>query len=91
LPGSPRAIYDFHMSWDAVERLLVEMIAQQEAKVLALARRLVPHVTPEDLRNPHDFAPLVESADFNYEDGILAGLNAAAIAVRTARRSPPKG
>ncbi len=79
------------MSWDAVERLLADMIAQQEQKVLALARRVVPHVTPEDLRNPHDFAPLVESADFNYEDGVLAGLNAAAVAVRATRRDPPNG
>jgi hypothetical protein len=74
------------MAWDAVERLLEEMIVQQERKVLALARRLVPHVTPEDLRNAQDFAPLVASADFNYEDGILAGLQAALMAVRAARR-----
>jgi hypothetical protein len=79
------------MTSDAVERLLAEMVAQQEAKVLALARRIIPHVTPEDLRNPQDFAPLVESADFNYEDGILAGLRAAAIAVRAAQAAPPKG
>jgi hypothetical protein len=72
-----------------VEALLDAMAAQQEAKVLALARRLVPHVTPEDLRNPHDFVPLVESAEFNYEDGILAGLRAAAVAIRAARRAPP--
>jgi len=71
---------------DAVERLLGEMIAQQEAKVLVLARRIVPHLTPEDVRNPHDFAALTESADFNYEDGVLAGLRAAQIAVRAARR-----
>jgi hypothetical protein len=79
------------MSWDAVERLLAEMATQQEAKVLHLARRIVPHVTAEDLRNPHDFAPLVESAEFNYEDGILAGLRAAEVAVRAARRGPPNG
>ena len=79
------------MSWDVVERLLADMAAQQEAKVLALARRIVPHLTPEDLRNPHDFAPLVESADFNYEDGLLAGLRAAEIAVRAARRRPSNG
>jgi hypothetical protein len=79
------------MTSDAIERLLAEMVTQQEAKVLALARRIIPHVTPEDLRNPQDFAPLVESADFNYEDGILAGLRAAAIAVRAARAAPPKG
>ena len=72
--------------WDDVERLLGEMTRAQEHKLLALARRLVPHVTPEDLRNPHDFAALVESAEFNFEDGILAGLLSAAAAVRAARR-----
>jgi hypothetical protein len=77
------------VSWDAVERLLEEMIGQQERKVLALARALVPHLTAEDLRNPHDFAPLVASADFNFEDGILAGLRAAQVAVRAVRRRPP--
>jgi hypothetical protein len=92
LPGDAHAIYHAALvSWEAVERLLGEMIAQQEGKVLALARRLVPNATPEDVRNPQDFAALVESADFNYEDGILAGLKAAAVAVRAARRAPPKG
>ena len=92
MPARARAIYDAALvSWDAVERLLGDMIAQQEGKVLALARRLVPNATPEDVRNPHDFAALVESADFNYEDGILAGLKAAAVAVRAARRGPSNG
>lgn len=66
--------------------MLIAMVAQQDAKVLALARRIVPHLTPEDVRNPHDFPALVESAEFNYEDGILAGLRAAEMAVRAARR-----
>ena len=72
--------------WDDVERLLGEMTNAQERKLLALARRLVPHVTPEDLRNPHDFTALVDSAEFNFEDGILAGLLSAGAAVRAARR-----
>lgn len=72
--------------WEDVERVLDEMTRAQEQKLLALARRLVPHVTPEDLRNPHDFAPLLESAEFNFEDGILAGLLSAAAAVRVMRR-----
>ena len=72
--------------WDDVERLLGEMTRAQERKLLALARRLVPHATPEDLRNPHDFTALVESAEFNFEDGILAGLLSAAAALRAARR-----
>jgi hypothetical protein len=72
--------------WDDVERVLDEMTRAQEQKLLALARRLVPHATPEDLRNPHDFAPLLESAEFNFEDGILAGLLSAAAALRLTRR-----
>ena len=91
LADGRRARYIDLVSWDTVERLLAEMTAQQEAKVLAIARRIIPHLTAEDLRNPHDFHPLVESADFNYEDGILAGLRAAAVAVRAARLAPPKG
>jgi hypothetical protein len=81
---------DAHASLDDVERLLEAMIVQQDDKVLTLARRILPHLTPEDLRNPHDFAGLVESAEWNYEDGILAGLRAAQIAVRAARRTVPR-
>jgi hypothetical protein len=91
LAARARPIYDRAVSWEAVEEVLAQMIAQQEEKVLALARRLVPHVTPEDVRNAHDFAPLVESADFNFEDGIRAGLTAALVAVRAARRRPSNG
>ena len=78
------------MAWDAVERLLAEMIIAQDAKLLALARQIVPRLTPEDLRNPQDFPPLMESAEFNYEDGVLAGLRAAEMAVRAARRREEK-
>ena len=82
--------YDAPVAWDAVERLLAEMIIAQDAKLLALARQIVPRLTPEDLRNPQDFPPLMESAEFNYEDGVLAGLRAAEMAVRAARRGEEK-
>lgn len=86
LADASRRRYHRAVSWDVVERLVGEMIAQQDAKVLALARRIVPHLTPEDLRNPHDFAALMESAEFNYEDGVLAGLRTVEMALRAARR-----
>ena len=61
--------------------LLDVMVTQQEAKVLALARNLIPDLCPEDLRNPHDY-PLLRASDiFNYEDGILAGLLSARMAI----------
>jgi hypothetical protein len=71
---------------DDAETLIATMVAQQEAKVLRLGRTLVATLTAEDLRNPQDFPVLVASAAFNFEDGILAGLRSAEIAVRARRR-----
>jgi len=71
---------------DVLDRLLTEMVDQQERKVLALAREMVPDLTPEDLRNPQDFPNLIRDPAFNYEDGQLAGLRSAQIAVRAELR-----
>ena len=72
---------------DGPDDVLAEMVAAQEAKLFALARRLVPLLTAEDVLNPHDFPALAESPEFNYEDGILTGLRAAEMALRAARRT----
>lgn len=71
--------------WDEVERMLQSMIDLQETKVLALARRLKPGVTAEDVRNAHDHREL-DDADLQFEDGTLAGILAAQAAVRARRR-----
>lgn len=68
----------------AIEAMLATMCAHQEAKVLSLARRLKAGLTPEDIRNPHDHRAL-DDADFQYEDGLLAGLQSALTAVRALR------
>lgn len=74
--------------WDDIDRTLEALAHQQEARVLALARRLRGDLTSEDLRNAHDFREL-DDHDFHYEDGTLAGLLVALSAVR-ARRSEAK-
>lgn len=74
-----------HEVWDEVDTLLVALAKQQEQKVLALGRRLKGAVTSEDLRNAHDFREL-DDPDFHYEDGTLAGINHALIALRARRR-----
>jgi hypothetical protein len=51
---------------DALEEL-------QRGKVLALARRLKPGLTLEDVQNPHDF-PELDDRDWHYADGLLAGI-----------------
>jgi hypothetical protein len=63
-------------------RLFDEMIDQQRVKVLRLAREAVPHISAEDVMNPDDYPELKAHPTFEYEDGILAGLIAAQMALR---------
>jgi 8-oxo-dGTP pyrophosphatase MutT (NUDIX family) len=70
---------------DACEQLLVGLEEQQRGKVVDLARRLRPDLTPEDVRNPHDF-PELDDNDWQYEDGILTGMQTALTALRAMRR-----
>lgn len=65
-----------------IDELMLPMIAQQEQKVLEMARRIHPGLTSEDIRNPNDFADLMASGEWNFEDGILAGLKSAHMALR---------
>jgi hypothetical protein len=62
---------------------LQKMIDLQRAKVLRLARELSPHLTPEDILNPQDSPELMADSTFNFEDGHLAGLISAQIAIRS--------
>jgi hypothetical protein len=72
-------------AWDDVEGLLQKMEEHQVSKVFELARRLVPGITHEDMRNPHDF-PALGDIDWHFEDGILTGIQSVLTAVRARRR-----
>jgi hypothetical protein len=61
--------------------LIDQMIEQQQVKLLAMARRIDPHLTPDDLLQPNDFPQLEEHPAFRYEEGILHGLQAARAAL----------
>jgi len=70
---------------DVVRRvyaLLDQMEQTQRDKVLTLARRILPHLTAEDIRNPHDF-PDLEDPDWHFEDGQLSGIQSVRFALRT--------
>jgi len=72
-------------TWREVEQLLDELEEQQRSRVLELARRLRPGLTLEDLRNPHDF-PDLDDSDWQYSDGVLAGVQSVLAAVRARGR-----
>jgi hypothetical protein len=67
---------------ELADGLYDRMIEQQRAKVLRLAREAVPYISSEDVMNPNDFPQLKAHPTFDYEDGILAGLLSAQMALR---------
>ena len=68
-----------------LERLLDEMIDAQRRRLLEIARRIEPGVSPEDLLQPHDHPKISAHPNFNFEDGILAGYLAIRAALRASR------
>lgn len=75
----------------AADDILDQMIAQQRAKVLRIARDYAPQATPEDILNPHDIPELAKAPLFHFEDGLLAGLLSAQMALRAGRRRDVTG
>ena len=69
-----------------LDELFEGMIAQQRARLLALARSLNPRLTGDDVLSRDDFPELASDPRFCYEDGLLAGLLSAQIAVRARGR-----
>lgn len=66
-----------------MDQILEELIDQQRKKLLKMASELGVRLTAEDILNPHDFPELLRSPRFNFEDGILAGLLSAQMALRS--------
>ena len=71
----------------SINQLLEEMVEHQKAKVLKVAREIIPDATPEDIRNPQDFTELSVDSLFNYEDGILTGYLSIQTALRNCNKS----
>ncbi len=78
---------DRDIPWSELEALLSRMEGHQRDKVLALARRLRPGLTAEDIQNPHDFPELGDN-DWHYEDGVLTGIQAVVAALRAMVNDP---
>ena len=81
---SARGASDDVTTWDEILHLVASMEELQRSKVFALARRLKPDLTLEDMRNPHDFPELADP-DWHYEDGVMTGIQSVSVAVRAMR------
>ena len=65
-----------------MEESFEEIISYQKGKLLKLAQEILPHVVEDDLLQPFDFPELERHPDFRYEEGVLAGLQTALMALR---------
>ncbi len=73
------------MSGRDLLEMVDELIEHQQKVLLALGRRLVPHVTLDDLMQPNDFPILENHPLFRYEEGVLHGLQVAKTALNAGR------
>jgi hypothetical protein len=73
-------------SEELIEQLFEELIVNQRRRVFEHARRLKPNITEDDITQPQDFPELATSPEWQYEDGILAGYQAAHMALRARLR-----
>jgi hypothetical protein len=71
---------------EEITALFDELIASQRAKTLALARRVDPSLTEDDLFQPHDHPKIASHPVYQFEDGILAGLLSAKAAFLARRK-----
>lgn len=62
------------MEPNEVLHLVAQLIEQQQKQLLALGRRSIPQLTPDDLLQPNDYPELELNPYFRYEEGVLHGL-----------------
>src|SRR5215468_3144654 len=78
-----RIMDDLEQLFADMEALLERIVSQQRDKVMAVALDILPHLQPEDIQDPQDYAEVAADTMFNYEDGLLAGLLSARAVLRS--------
>jgi hypothetical protein len=68
-------------SWEEIDQLLSELVLFYQTQLLKCGRRIIPHLTPEDLLQPNDYQELEFNPHFRYEEGMLAGIQTAQMAL----------
>lgn len=68
-------------SWEEIDQLVKELVQFHQKQLLQHGRRLVPHLTSEDLLQPNDYQELEFNPHFRYEEGVLAGIQTVQMAL----------
>jgi hypothetical protein len=68
---------------NAMTERIQERIAWQRQKLLECGRRIIPHLTFDDILQPQDYPALECDPEFRYEEGVLFGMEAIEAATRS--------
>ncbi|HSW73073.1 MAG TPA: hypothetical protein VLG44_06685 [Chlamydiales bacterium] len=68
-------------SFEEITTYFDELIEYQKKKLLQEGKRVLPHITSDDILQPNDFPELENSSHFRYEEGILGGIQMAKSAI----------
>lgn len=70
-----------HLSWDEIDQVLKELLEFHKNQLLKNGRRIIPHLTSDDVLQPNDFHELEFNPHFRYDEGVVAGIQAAQMAL----------
>lgn len=68
------------------QKELESLVEYHKKKLFEFGRRIVPYITPEDILQPNDFPELENHPEFRYQEGVLAGIHEAIVALRAASK-----
>lgn len=72
--------------WNEIDQLMKELVEFHKNQLLKCGRRIIPHLTSEDILQPNDFLELEFNPHFRYEEGVLAGVQTVQMALQALRK-----
>jgi hypothetical protein len=63
-----------NQTWEEIDRLLQDLLQYHQTQLLKCGRRIVPHLTADDLLQPNDYQELEFNPHFRYEEGVVSGI-----------------
>lgn len=72
--------------WEAIDKILNEIVDKQRLDLLKCGRRIIPNLTTEDILQPNDYLELENHPHFRFEEGVLAGMQTIQMALIALQR-----
>jgi len=79
---SDNKVSDNKAFWDKIEAVVEDLLQYHRSQLLKSGRRIIPHLTQDDLLQPNDYLELELDPHFRYDEGVLAGIQTLQMALQ---------